>query len=300
MLGRDGDEDVDLVPGQLGKVEAAVTDEVAHAGIGQPLKGLEGCRANRSRVRGSASIISRAASAAGCAPAAFRFSMRSSASDSRRWISETVRRSRRRHTLIAPTMRSHGTVAEVGGRLVAGPTLGQQRQGCLLHVEDILGLQRRERVPGIFSATRSSGSRQTTRRPMRSRARLSGAVDLALGVQHHGRPGPGARLGIGQIGDEQTGGLAGPGRRDGDERTLRGDAHRAAAFGINAEFETAGHGCAFASCCEARRPNVPLTSRLGVGGFGAKRSRTVKANGEKASREDRGTSPRWRKPSTAG
>ena len=91
-------------------------------------------------------------------------------------------------------------------------------------------------------------------RPSELLAAIPGrTIDFALEVEHDGRTGPGARFGVGQVRDQQSRGLAGARRRDGGERPLDGDAHRASGLRVDAEFETARHCGTFGIAGEAGR-----------------------------------------------
>ena len=157
-----------------------------------------------------------------------------------------------------------GPVAEVGRGLVAGRTLGQEREGGLLHVEDVRPVEGREGVPAIFPADEVEGVEADHAPPEPLAAFPGGSVNLALGVQHHGGAGPRPELRIGQVGYEQPRRLAGARRRDGGERTLDGDAHRASGVGVDAELKAARHRGPLGRAGEAGRAERARRIALGL------------------------------------
>ncbi|GMA80202.1 hypothetical protein GCM10025880_66190 [Methylorubrum aminovorans] len=143
-------------------------------------------------------------------------------------------------------------VAEVGRGLAVAGRLGQERQRCTLEVEHILWVTAVKRVPAVGSASKPQRVEADDAPAECSAPRGHGAVDLTLGIEHDRWAAPALRLGEGEIGDEQTRGLALARRRDGDERALYRHAHRSARVGVAAKFEAAVQARTLGRAGEAR------------------------------------------------
>lgn len=113
----------------------------------------------------------------------------------------------------------------------------------MLQVEHVVGIARMQRVPAIPAFDQSKWIEADDAMSHRAASRGGGLVDLPLGIDHDGGSGPSVRLGIGEIGNEETRRLALAWRRNGSERPLHGDAHGMARLRINAEFQALVHGC---------------------------------------------------------